>query len=199
LFSDKSARATADNVNKSAADYNNISIIFTGSIGAGSMEDRVEWETRATRFDQLVNDVVSVFEKLCTCQNRELVYDLYTYLWDMCSVIMILNGFVHWLARGTCSNKLQSYVVGQQTWFSGIKEAFLSGEHEPWVFRGGLISDLMRLLPLDSGHDLYAYKYPEVPVNLLYNVRPFEPKDEKAVYALATSAYEEDIEAPMGK
>jgi hypothetical protein len=26
--------------------------------------------------------------------------------------------------------------MGQQTWFSGVREAFLSGDHEPWVFRG---------------------------------------------------------------
>ena len=67
----------------------------------------------------MVQEVVALFEKLCSCQNRELVYDLYTYLWDMCSVLLTLNGFVHWLARGCCTPKLQSYVVGQQTWFSG--------------------------------------------------------------------------------
>ena len=88
--------------------------------------------------------MVGLFEKLCACQNREIVYDLYSYVWDMCSVILTLNGFVQWLSRGVCSPKLQSYVVGQQTWFSGIREAFLSGDHEPWVFRGGLISDLLR-------------------------------------------------------
>ena len=51
---------------------------------------------------------------------------------------------------------------------------------------------------MDSGHDLYAYKYPEVPLSLLYSIRPFEAKDEKAVYALAANLYEEEIEAPMG-
>jgi protein O-GlcNAcase/histone acetyltransferase len=142
--------------------------------------------------------VVGLFEKLCACQNREIVYDLYSYVWDICNVILTLNGFVQWLSRGVCSPKLQSYVVGQQTWFSGIREAFLSGDHEPWVFRGGLISDLLRLLPLDSGHDLYMYKYPEVPLNLLYNIRPFEPKDQVQVYALAANLYAEEIMAPMG-
>ena len=82
--------------------------------------------------------------------------------------------------------------------FSGIREAFQSGDHEPWVFRGGLISDLLRLLPLDSGHDLYIYKYPEVPLSLLYLVRPYDPKDQKDVYALAAKLFEEEIEVPMG-
>lgn len=85
-----------------------------------------------------------------------------------------------------------------QYFFSGIREAFQSGDHEPWVFRGGLISDLLRLLPLDSGHDLYIYKYPEVPLSLLYLVRPYDPKDQKDVYALAAKLFEEEIEVPMG-
>ena len=67
--------------------------------------------------------------------------------------------------------KLLSKIPVFATLFSGIREAFLSGDHEPWVFRGGLISDLLRLLPLDSGHDLYMFKYPEVPLSLLYNIR----------------------------
>ena len=191
----------------------------SGAAGSGTKEDRDEWQQRAEKFDGMVGEVILLFEKLCNCQNRELVYDIYTYLWDMASVLLTLNGFIQWLALGVCTPKLQSYVVGQQTWFSGnffgeniiqkitdfifttflgIREAFASGDHEPWVFRGGLISDLLRLLPLDSGHDLYAYKYPEVPLSLLYSIRPFEAKDEKAVYALAANLYEEEIEAPMG-
>ena len=42
------------------------------------------------------------------------------------------------------------------------------------VFSGGLVSDLQRLLPLDSGNDLYLYKFPEVPAPLLFYVRPFQ-------------------------
>lgn len=173
-------------------------MLSPGVPGAGSKEDRMEWERRAHKFDTLVRCIQDLFVKLCTCQNRELVYDLYTYLWDMCGVIQTLNGFVQWLSKGSCSPKFQNFVVGQQTWFSGMREAFMSGDHEPWMFRGGLISDLLRLLPLDSGHDLYIYRYPEVPASVLYLVRPYQAKDEAAVYGLAATAYEEDIDAPMG-
>ena len=34
---------------------------------------------------------------------------------------------------------------------------------------------------------------------MLYLVRPYEPKDEKDVYALAAKLFEEEIEVPMGK
>ena len=167
--------------------------------GVGTAEERQEWETRAAKFKQNVNDILTLFAKLCSCQNRELVNDLYTYLWDICGVVQTLEGFVQWMSKGYCAPKSQHYVVGQQTWFSGIREAFLSGEHEPWMFRGGLISDLQRLLPLDSGNDLYMYKFPDVPASLLYYVRPFMPKDEEAIYGLAATSFEETIDAPMGE
>ena len=61
------------------------------------------------------------------------------------------------------------------------------------------MSDLQRLLPLDSGNDLYLYKFPEVPAPLLFHVRPFEPRDEEAVYALAATMYEETLGPPMGE
>ena len=54
-------------------------------------------------------------------------------------------------------------------------------------------------MPLDSGSDLYLVKYPDVPASLLFYVRPFQPADEEAVYALAADAYERTIDAPMGK
>lgn len=71
--------------------------------------------------------------------------------------------------------------------------------HHHVTFSGGLISDLQRLLPLDSGSDLYLVKYPDVPASLLFYVRPFQPADEEAVYSLAADAYERTIDAPMGE
>ena len=94
--------------------------------GSGTKDDKEEWEHRAERFNDMVKNVVGIFQKLCACQNRELVYDLYTYLWDMCGVLLTLNGFVKWLHKGSCSPKLQSYVIGQQTWFSGKKSSSIS-------------------------------------------------------------------------
>ena len=102
-------------------------ILRSGAAGSGTKEDRDEWQQRAEKFDGMVGEVILLFEKLCNCQNRELVYDIYTYLWDMASVLLTLNGFIQWLALGVCTPKLQSYVVGQQTWFSGkflLKIAF---------------------------------------------------------------------------
>lgn len=110
-----------------------------GSEGSGSLEDRNEWQTRSVKFHEMISEIERLFVKLCRCPNRELVYDLYTYVWDMCGVVQTLDCFVEWLAKGSSSPKLPNYVLGQQTWFSGVREAFVSGEHEPWVFRGTYI------------------------------------------------------------
>ena len=44
-----------------------------GSVGAGSKEDRSEWERRAVKFQTKVAEIERIFLKLCHCDNRELV------------------------------------------------------------------------------------------------------------------------------
>lgn len=58
----------------------------------------------------------------------------------------------------------------------------MSGEQEPWVFRGGLTADLQRLIPVDSGNDLFIYKPPDVPSSKIYTIRPYLAVDESNVY-----------------
>lgn len=83
--------------------------------------------------------------------------------------------------------KMKNWPVFQKnhiiTGFSkGWKEAFTSGDQEPWVFRGGLIADLQRLVPLDCGNDLFIYKLPDTPTCCFYTIRPYANADEKEVY-----------------
>ena len=63
-----------------------------GSVGAGGPEERAEWESRASTFKQNVLDIQKLFVKLCSVKNRELVHDLYTYVWDMAGVVQLLDG-----------------------------------------------------------------------------------------------------------
>lgn len=37
-------------------------------------------------------------------------------------------------------------------------------------------------MPVDAGSDLFVYKAPNIPINKMYNVRPYTYKDESAVY-----------------
>lgn len=66
----------------------------------------------------------------------------------------------------------------------GWKETFSSGDQEPWVFRGGLTADLQRLIPVDSGNDLFIYKLPDTPSTLFFTVRPYAHQDEQEAYSI---------------
>lgn len=63
----------------------------------------------------------------------------------------------------------------------------MSGDQEPWVFRGGLVADLQRLIPVDNGNDLFLYKFPDQPNERFMSVRPYTHSDEDSLYALWTS------------
>ncbi|KAL0277400.1 UNVERIFIED_CONTAM: hypothetical protein PYX00_004697 [Menopon gallinae] len=131
-----------------------------------------EWYERAKKFQETTNSVNTLFQRLTFCANRELLYDLYPYVWDMRGVVSLLNSYVKWLGFS-----------------KGWKEAFMSGEQEPWVFRGGLTADLQRLLPVDSGTDLFMYKAPEVPSSKIYTVRPYIPTDRDKLYNVCAKTY----------
>jgi len=126
-----------------------------------------EWHERAKKFDVMSRALNRLFTRLTYINNRELLYELYPYVWDMRGVVALLNSYVKWLAFN-----------------QGSKQGFLSGEPEPWVFRGGLAADLQRLLPLESVNDLFHYKSPETPTRQVYTIRPFLASDERNVYDL---------------
>lgn len=156
---------------------------------------RPEWVKRKEKFVELVQDIKRVFEKICCAPNRELVYNLYTYLWDMVGVVFMLLSYIDWLAIGHFSPKYKQLIIGRHTWFSGIREAFQSGDHEPWVFRGGLTADLQRLMPVDSGNDLFLYQYPDTPTSQVYNIRPFRVEDTEACHSVALHTWDDGMDA----
>ncbi|XP_026475031.1 LOW QUALITY PROTEIN: protein O-GlcNAcase-like [Ctenocephalides felis] len=144
-----------------------------------------EWFRRSDKFSTLCYSVSRLALKLAHCQNRELLHDLYSYVWDMGNVVSLLDSYVKWLALGRFPTNMASYIQGSYTWFSkGWKEAFMSGDQEPWVFRGGLTADLQRLIPVDAGNDLFIYKLPELPELTLYTIRPYTNSDEARVYRI---------------
>merc|ERR1719422_1562823 len=161
----------------------------------GAEVARPEWVKRKEKFVELVHDVRRAFEKICNAPNRELVYNLYTYLWDMVGVVFMLLSYIDWLSLGRFSPKYQQLIIGRHTWFSGIREAFQSGDHEPWVFRGGLTADLQRLMPVDSGNDLFLYPYPDTPTTQIYTIRPFSHQDVDACYNVTLQTWDDGIDA----
>lgn len=141
-----------------------------------------EWIRRAEKFENLCQTIFRVTRKIARCPNKELCYDLFSYVWDISACISIHSAFVKWLSTGNFPANINSYFQGGYTWFSkGWKETFTSGDQEPWVFRGGLVADLQRLIPLDVGNDLFLYKLPETSAVNLYTMRPYVYTDEAAL------------------
>jgi len=58
-----------------------------------------EWHLRAAKLNDICNAVNRLFQRLTYCNNRELLYDLYAYVWDMRGVVSLLNSYVKWLGK----------------------------------------------------------------------------------------------------
>ncbi|KAK9871747.1 hypothetical protein WA026_014201 [Henosepilachna vigintioctopunctata] len=136
-----------------------------------------EWFSRAAKMNEITEAVNRLVKHLTACNNRELLYDLYPYVWDIRSVIALLNSYVTWLGFS-----------------KGWKETFMSGDQEPWVFRGGLTADLQRLMPVDSGNDLFIYKIPDLPTSRVYTIRPYRTSDEAHVMNICTRTCKDGLE-----
>ncbi|XP_058062269.1 protein O-GlcNAcase [Anopheles bellator] len=160
-----------------------------GSDGGGrdlsKCDDAQEWLRRSESFHNLCHAIFALSGKIARCANKELCYDLFSYVWDVGAVLSLLSGLVRWLSLGHFPPNVSSFTQGGYTWFSkGWKETFMSGDQEPWVFRGGLVADLQRLVPLDAGNDLFLYKTPETSAITLYTIRPYAFADELPLYTI---------------
>ena len=78
-----------------------------------SQVNRPEWSKRKEAFVTLFSDIKTAFEKICSSPNRELVYNLYTYIWDMVVVVSMLLSYVDWLSLGQFSPQYKQLIVGR--------------------------------------------------------------------------------------
>uniref|UniRef100_A0A4W4GGI4 Protein O-GlcNAcase n=1 Tax=Electrophorus electricus TaxID=8005 RepID=A0A4W4GGI4_ELEEL len=133
-----------------------------------------EWHSRAENFEEMCCSVMQMFTRLSNSANRTILYDLYPYIWDIKSIISMVKSFVLWLG---CRSQSSAQ--------------FLSGDQEPWAFRGGLAGEFQRLLPIDGANDLFYQPPPSMPTSKIYSIRPYFPKDESAVYKICKEIYTE--------
>ncbi|KAI5606852.1 protein O-GlcNAcase [Silurus asotus] len=154
----------------------NTSIVSVNSKSTDS--DKVtEWHTRAENFEEMCSAVMQMFTRLSNSANRTILYDLYPYIWDIKSIISMVKSFVQWLG---CRSQSSAQ--------------FLSGDQEPWAFRGGLAGEFQRLLPIDGANDLFFQPPPSMPTSKMYSIRPYFPKDEAAIYKICREMYTEGCE-----
>lgn len=110
--------------------------ILSGCKKSSDDLDVREWYRRSEKLMKLCDSIFLLTKKLAACVNHELCYDLFTYAWEISSVISIYVAYVKWLALGKFPANANSYTQGSYTWFSkGWKETFMSGDQEPWVRR----------------------------------------------------------------
>ncbi|CAE1294602.1 NCOAT [Acanthosepion pharaonis] len=142
-----------------------------------------QWHDKAKVFCEGVDRIFTIFDKFFKIPNRAIAYELYPYVWDLKSILILCKAHVQWMGLGHVPYLSVMHQQGALTWCTnGYKEAFTSGDQEPWVFRGGLQAEFQHMLPIDGAHDLFLLKPPEPPVNKYYNIRPYVALDEAAVY-----------------
>ncbi|KAG5831105.1 hypothetical protein ANANG_G00300320 [Anguilla anguilla] len=154
----------------------NSSIVSVNS-KAKEPEKVAEWQSRAEKFEEMCCSVIQMFTRLSNSANRTILYDLYPYIWDIKSIISMVKSFVQWLG---CRSQSSAQ--------------FLSGDQEPWAFRGGLAGEFQRLLPIDGANDLFYQPPPSMPTSKIYSIRPYYPKDEPSVYRICREMYSEGLE-----
>ncbi|KAG8237503.1 hypothetical protein J437_LFUL017537 [Ladona fulva] len=106
-----------------AANLESFCFPFISSIGDGTgglpppitLLQAAEWRLRARRLDEMAAALDLLFTRLAHCNNRELVYDLYPYVWDMRGIVSLLNSYVKWLAAGQVPQMVSTYVQGTCT------------------------------------------------------------------------------------
>uniref|UniRef100_A0A5K3EU73 DUF4771 domain-containing protein n=1 Tax=Mesocestoides corti TaxID=53468 RepID=A0A5K3EU73_MESCO len=115
-----------------------------------------KWSKKFAELLKIITNVSQLREKIQRLPHPGVVYDLAPYLTDINSVFAMILDYFRWLENGVMANRNQAHLKRLLTWFSpGYSEMTMSGDHEPWMFRGGLITELQRILPLESAQDLF--------------------------------------------
>lgn len=58
-----------------------------------------EWFQRSEKFYNICQAVIVLAKKIALCVNKELCYDLFSYVWDMAGVVILLCAFIKWLGK----------------------------------------------------------------------------------------------------
>lgn len=77
--------------------------------------ETVEWHRRAEKFEHISQGVFDLAMNLVRCQNKEIVYEVYSYLWELTGVLALLVGYVRWLKLGQFPVNINNYTQGSYT------------------------------------------------------------------------------------
>ncbi|ELU09423.1 hypothetical protein CAPTEDRAFT_175350 [Capitella teleta] len=128
-----------------------------------------EWNEEAQHFNDCYRNLAILADKIINIPNRDILYDLYSYLSDIRSTLCLINSYIKWHGMRRKPKRVP----------------FRPGEQEPWLFRGGLHGELRRLLPTEGRSDMF--RRPEIrrATSRFFTVRPCfpsDPVDKEALY-----------------
>ncbi|KAK7484904.1 hypothetical protein BaRGS_00023824 [Batillaria attramentaria] len=143
----------------------------------GSLLQYKEWQNRAADFEQTVAATDILLRRLFYSPNKSVLCCVHAYVWDLKCTLSVCLAYVRWLGFS-----------------EGYKEAFMSGDMEPWAFRGGLQTELQRMLPIAAAHDLFFIKPPDIIVPQTASFRPYQPQDEEHVYDICLKTCDDGMD-----
>ncbi|XP_067658017.1 protein O-GlcNAcase-like isoform X2 [Haliotis asinina] len=170
--------------------------VISSANGAKKIKDQVtHWFEVAKRFEDSVGAVLELYDRLVVMPNKSLLMDIFPYLWDLRGVLQTCCAYVKWMGGGRVPYMAVCHLQGSLTWLTkGYKEAFVSGDQEPWVFRGGLQAEFQRMLPIDTAHDLFFMTAPDTFVKKRYVYRPYHPNDKDQVYQVCLKTCDDGMD-----
>lgn len=92
-----------------------------------------KWADRWKAFQRQCRLIHNLYIKVSDIDNRELVYSIYPYLWEIKEEVNLLEEYFEWK---------RSHPEG-----TGV---FRSNHFKPHVYRGGVVAELQRRLPMDQ-------------------------------------------------
>jgi hypothetical protein len=91
------------------------------------------WGRSEKRFLKTCARLEALYEIMTTMENRELLHTFYQFIWELKEESLLLRRYVGWRKSNPSA-----------------RTAFSSGEHRPGIYRGGLMAELQRMLPMDA-------------------------------------------------
>ncbi|TNN11795.1 Protein O-GlcNAcase [Schistosoma japonicum] len=128
------------------------------------LEKATEWNKKLSDYIDMVSTISRIRDRIQRLPSKSISYELAPYITEVHTVVGIILDYFRWLETGVMAYRSMSHLKRLLTWFSpGYRDMVTSGDQEPWTFRGGLITELQRILPLESAQDLFPAPSRAVP------------------------------------
>lgn len=92
-----------------------------------------DWGVAGRRFVNQCERIESLYDVMTTMTDRELLHTFYRFIWELKEESILLRRYVAW-------RESQPPPAAR----------FVSADHRPGIYRGGLLAELQRLLPMNE-------------------------------------------------